>query len=94
MLASNLLRGCRMPPPRRNRGHTSVPRASARLNELQVQLDSLLSQVRSLRQQITEGNRRTFPHPFEPGMIRDQPPAKSRGSNHARPGSAADKSAK
>lgn len=83
-----------MPPQRRNRGQKSVPRSSSRLNELQLRLDSLLSQVRSLRKQITDGNRRTFPHPFEPGTIRDQPPTRSAGSRNARPASTADKNNK
>jgi hypothetical protein len=83
-----------MPPQRRDRGHTRVPRASARLNELQSRLDSLLREVRALRAQIADGNRRTFPHPFEPGTSRDQRVTGSAGSKTARPASTADKNNK
>jgi hypothetical protein len=45
---------------------------SRSLNDIQIQLDALLTEVRRLRARIAQGMGRAYPHPFEQRLAHDR----------------------
>lgn len=55
-----------------------------RLKEIQSQLDLLMEEVRKLQSKVRdEGRRRTYPFPFEPGVVDHKPPSGETKSRNA-----------